>query len=127
MYQRKIEDDFGCGIITSLRVFGAKWKPCIINAVGMGIRRPSEIHRAIPITSPRVIDMQLRELVAWGILEKQVQTGFPLYVEYFLTDFGNTILPLVVQMREWGQRNREQVIERYSQMQLTAALEEEDR
>jgi DNA-binding HxlR family transcriptional regulator len=88
MYERKIKEDLDCGIIVAMKVFGAKWKPCIIDAISRGYKRPSELHREITSTSPRVIDMQLSELITYGVLSKKIQPGFPLFVEYSLTPDG---------------------------------------
>ena len=107
MYERKIKEDLDCGIIVAMKVFGAKWKPCIIDAISRGIKRPSELHREITSTSPRVIDMQLSELVTYGVVSKQIQPGFPLCVEYSLTAMGESIVPVLAQLNEWGLKNKE--------------------
>lgn len=109
MYERKIQEDLDCGIIVAMKVFGAKWKPCIIDAISRGAKRPSELHREITSTSPRVIDMQLSELVTYGVLLKSIHPGFPLYVEYSLTPMGESILPVLAQLNAWGLKNKEVV------------------
>lgn len=109
MYARKIQEDLDCGIIVAMKVFGAKWKPCIIDAISRGAKRPSELHREITATSARVIDMQLSELVTYGVLAKKVSAGFPLYVEYSLTPMGKSILPILAQLNAWGLKNKEVV------------------
>jgi DNA-binding HxlR family transcriptional regulator len=111
MYQRKIKEDLDCGINVSMKVFGAKWKPCIIDAIAKGIRRPSEIQRTIAISSLRVIEMQLSELLGFGIVFKEVSSGFPLKVEYYLTDLGKSILPIISQLNKWGNQNKNLVKE----------------
>ncbi|UYQ93186.1 helix-turn-helix transcriptional regulator [Chitinophaga horti] len=114
MYEKKIKEDLDCGIIVAMKVFGAKWKPCIIEAISRGIRRPSELHREITSTTPRVIDMQLSELVTYEVLTKTVQPGFPLYVEYSLTPMGESILPILEQLSAWGNQHKE-VVQRINQ------------
>lgn len=42
MYTRKKPEDLDCGIEVAMRVFGGKWKPCIIDAINRGKKRPSE-------------------------------------------------------------------------------------
>lgn len=106
MYERKIKEDLDCGIIVAMKVFGAKWKPCIIDAIGRGIKRPSELHREITSTSPRVIEMQLAELMTYGVVSKTICPGFPLCVEYSLTPMGESILPILAQLNEWGLKNK---------------------
>ena len=107
MYERKIKEDLDCGITVAMKIFGGKWKPCIIDAISRGAKRPSELHREITTTSPRVIDMQLSELITYGVLSKTIQPGFPLYVEYCLTPLGESILPILVHLNEWGIKNKE--------------------
>lgn len=107
MYERKIKEDLDCGIIVAMKIFGGKWKPCIIDAISRGAKRPSELHREITSTSPRVIDMQLSELVTYGVVSKTIHPGFPLCVEYSLTSMGETILPVLAQLNAWGLKNKE--------------------
>ncbi|WP_342087668.1 winged helix-turn-helix transcriptional regulator [Dyadobacter sp. OTU695] len=109
MYQRKTPEDLECGITIAMKVFGAKWKPCLLDAIDRGFRRPSEMHREIRDATPRVLDMQLRELEASGVVEKCQCGGFPLYTEYTLTDIGRSIMPVIARMNEWGLSHRERV------------------
>lgn len=106
MYARKIKEDLDCGINISMKVFGAKWKPCIIDAIGRGISRPSELHRSLNSAAPRVIDMQLSELERFGVVTKKASIGFPLKVDYSLTALGESILPIVKQLDVWGSQNK---------------------
>lgn len=106
MYKRKKKEDLDCGLYVSMKVFGSKWKPCIIHAIALGARRPSELHKQITTTSPRVIDMQLSELLDFGVVAKKIQPGYPLYAEYFLTSFGESILPVLAHMATWGETHK---------------------
>lgn len=114
MYKRKKEEDLDCGLYVAMKVFGAKWKPCIIQAIALGAKRPSEIHKQITSTSARVIDMQLSELLDFGVVTKKNQSGYPLYVEYSLTPFGESLLPLLSQMAKWGETHKEFVKGRHA-------------
>lgn len=67
MYKRKTSEDLDCGIRTAFKVFGGKWKLCIIDAINKGMTRPSEIHKYIGGTTLRVIEMQLAELLAFDL------------------------------------------------------------
>lgn len=112
MYKRKIEEDLDCGLYVTMKIFGAKWKPCIIEAIARGAKRPSEIHKQLTATSPRVLDMQLKELLDFGVVTRKNQSGYPLYVEYSLTPFGESILPVLAQMSRWGEAHKEFVKQR---------------
>lgn len=112
MYTRKIKEDLDCGIVIAMRVFGGKWKPCIIDGIHRGKLRPSELHKYIHEASPRVVDIQLSELLEIGVVEKVIRDGFPLYTEYHLTDMGKSILPIIKQLENWGTEHKHIVKER---------------
>lgn len=101
-YERKTPEDLDCGITVFMKVLGGKWKPCIIELISKGYKRPSEIHRQLISATPRVVDMQLSELESFGLVCKTVHPGFPLRVEYSLTEMGLTIAPIVSTMDQWG-------------------------
>ncbi len=121
MYERKIAEDLDCGIVIAMKVFGAKWKPCIIDAIGRGISRPSEIHRSIGTATPRVIEMQLSELEHFGVVARQVYAGFPLRSDYTLTPLGKSILPILAMLDQWGLKNMALVKEKLGQVHTIAA------
>lgn len=102
MYAKKKPEDLDCGIEVAIKVFAGKWKPCILDSINKGKRRPSELHRAISSATPRVLNMQLKELEHYRVVHKKVYPGLPPKVEYFLTDMGRSILPIVAMMDEWG-------------------------
>lgn len=101
-YSRKTPEDLNCGITVFMRVLGAKWKPCIVDFINRGYKRPSELHKQIPEATPRVIDMQLSELEEYGVVSKVVYEGFPLRVEYSLTEMGRSVVSIVAAMDKWG-------------------------
>ena len=53
-----------------IKVFGGKWKLCIIDALSRGITRPTNIRTEIKVASMRVIEMQLAKLLHYGAVEK---------------------------------------------------------
>jgi len=110
MYQRKIKEDTECGITLAMKAFGGKWKPCIIDAISRGITRPADMQRMISEATPRVIQMQLSELMTAGIVTREIYDGFPLRTEYSLTETGKSILPVLDLMNSWGLKNRDQVL-----------------
>jgi DNA-binding HxlR family transcriptional regulator len=106
MYERKIKEDLTCGITIAMKVFGAKWKPCILTLIANGYGRPSEIHRQLSEATPRVLDMQLTELFEMGIVSKSTGRGFPLFTVYHLTEVGESVLPIVNQLDAWGNEHK---------------------
>jgi DNA-binding HxlR family transcriptional regulator len=117
MYERKIEVNFDCGIYLASKAFGGKWKCCILDAINRGIARPVDICAYIPDASKRVIEMQLAELLFYGIIEKCAEDTYPKKSEYSLSVVGKSILPLLSQMEEWGLTHSEFLKERQHELQ----------
>jgi len=102
MYEKKIPKDFSCGISITFEIIGGKWKPCLIDSINRGIRRPSELAKKHPLASKRVLNLQLKELETYGVVRKVIYPVVPPKVEYFLTEVGESLLPLVDMMENWG-------------------------
>jgi len=102
MYERKIKEDLDCGIRVALKIFGGKWKLCIIDAINRGIRRPADIHKCIPGSTLRVIEMQLAELFQFGVVTRKAACVYPKKTSYHLTPFGKSLLPLLTRINDWG-------------------------
>jgi DNA-binding HxlR family transcriptional regulator len=119
-YERKTPEDLNCGITVFMKVLGGKWKPCIVDLIHKGYQRPSELHRQLTTATPRVVDMQLNELEVYGVVWKKVQEGFPLRVDYSLTEMGRSMLPIIASMNEWGEANAGQIKEVNYKRQMTA-------
>ncbi len=122
MYTHKIPEDLNCGIVIAMKVFGAKWKPCILDAIRRGYNRPTDIHKQITEATPRVLDMQLRELEKTGIVEKKAFGGYPLHTEYNLTNIGQTLLPIIDSMDKWGVESKHLFGEQQEQLNSVTGL-----
>lgn len=118
MYERKLEEELDCGIRVAFKIFGGKWKLCIIDSINRGIVRPVEIYRSIPNATLRVVEIQLAELLFFGVVQKSSEEGmYPRKSEYQLTSLGKSILPLLNQIDTWGTAHSEFVRERQSELQ----------
>lgn len=106
MHERKIPLYTGCGYSLTMQVIGGKWKICIIDALRDGHLRPSELFKAIPDASERVINQQIRELLMHKIIDRKIYAEQPPRSEYFLTALGKSALVLIDSLDEWGERNR---------------------
>ncbi len=111
MYNKKIPIDINCGFRITIEVMGGKWKPYIIYELLGGPKRPSELQRRMPEASERVLAQQLKELVEYGIIEKHVIDPVCKHSEYSLTDLGRTLIPIIEQLRNWGDDYRPRLVE----------------
>lgn len=110
MYQKKIPPTFTCGIELTKEVLGGKWKSSLLYHIWQGVQRPSELQRQLPLATRRVLNVQLNELERYGLISKKIYPQLPPKVEYSLTDFGRTLLPLLEAMTNWGTEHRARLI-----------------
>jgi len=114
MYKRKIPIELNCGLDLVKEVVFGKWKIHLIYFIAQGMQRPSELQRKIPGATRRVLNVQLNQLEDHGIVCKKIYPELPPRVEYSLTELGQSLLPHVVALGEWGdehQQHLRQVIE----------------
>ncbi|MCH5226785.1 MAG: helix-turn-helix transcriptional regulator [Muribaculaceae bacterium] len=84
----------------------SKWKSCILDELRDGNpRRPSDIHKLLPESAPRVLDISLKEMVADGLVDKKIYPELPPRSEYKITHLGKSLLPIIDSMMEWGKEH----------------------
>jgi len=106
MYERKTPLTIDCGLHLTKEVLNGKWKPALLHAISIGIKRPSELLRLLPGATRRVLNVQLKELEAHGMLEKKTYPQLPPKVEYSLTEIGWSLMPVIDAMNQWGDTHR---------------------
>lgn len=95
---------YGCSVEAALDVIGGKWKGVILFHLLDGKKRFNELRRLIPSATLRMITLQLRELESDGVIVRTVYPQVPPKVEYSLTDFGQSLKPVLMKLREWGKQ-----------------------
>ncbi|MDE7381891.1 MAG: helix-turn-helix transcriptional regulator [Muribaculaceae bacterium] len=87
-----------------MSLIDSKWKSCILDELRSDRPlRPSELHRRLPEAAPRVIDIQLKELVDDGLVEKTIFPELPPRSEYRISPLGMTLIPIIDAMLKWGE------------------------
>ena len=104
--QRRKAERTGCAVEATLSVIGGIWKPVILFQLLEGKLRFNALCRLTPSATPRMMTLQLRELEADGIINRIVYPEVPPKVEYELTDLGRSLAPVLLSMRDWGERIR---------------------
>lgn len=92
----------GCPVELTLGIIGGKWKGMILYHLLEGTMRFNEIKRRIGDVTQRMLTKQLRELEANGIIYRHVYAEVPPKVEYSLTEKGETLRPILLALRDWG-------------------------
>lgn len=75
--------------------------------------RPSELHKRLPEATPRVLDIQLRQMLEYGLVVKTVYPEQPPRSEYMMTDLGKSLLPIIDAMLKWGEEHLELLQSKY--------------
>ncbi|GAB6089383.1 winged helix-turn-helix transcriptional regulator [Spirochaeta dissipatitropha] len=95
-----------CQIHDALSVLSGKWNLVILlQLLSEPILRFSELKRRIPGITQKMLTSQLRELEAEGIVSRKVYPQVPPKVEYSITEYGETLRPILNAMHEWGQKH----------------------
>ncbi|MFP3606716.1 winged helix-turn-helix transcriptional regulator [Paraburkholderia sp. SIMBA_053] len=94
-----------CPVTFTSRITGGRWKARIVWALLRGgVHRYSEIRKACPPISDRILSKELKELEGWGVIWRREYPTVPLKTEYGLTAMGETLRPVMVAMAEWGKK-----------------------
>lgn len=107
MYERKIPVDLDCPLRLTMSLIDSKWKSCILDELRNTSMRPSELHKVLPEATPRVLDLQLKELVEDGLVAKTIFPELPPRSEYAITPLGMTLIPIIDAILEWGIKNKD--------------------
>ena len=99
---KRLNSKSGCAVEVTLSVMGGTWKPIVLFHLLQGKKRFSELARAIPNITQRMLTLQLRELEEAGIVARTVYAEVPPRVDYALTDLGRSLEPVLIAMRDWG-------------------------
>ena len=96
------KDQFSCPVEATLFLIGGKYKPLILWHL---IEKPlhyMELQRLIPKATPKMLSQQLKDLEAEGIIHKEIYPVVPPKTEYSITEFGETLRPIIMAMCDWG-------------------------
>lgn len=91
-----------CPVEATISLIGGKYKSLIIWKLSGQTLRFSDLRRAVPQATPKMLTQQLRELERDGLVHREVFPVIPPRVEYSLTGFGGTIRPVLEAMYTWG-------------------------
>ena len=107
-YEKKLPVDLDCPLRLTMSLIESKWKSCILDELRDGSpKRPSDVHKLLPEAAPRVLDIQLKEMVTDGLVEKKIFPELPPRSEYKITDLGKSLLPIIDSMLDWGKNHME--------------------
>ena len=92
-----------CPVETTLQLIGDKWKVLIIRDLLGGTKRFNELKRSVGGISQKVLTSNLRSMEASGLISRKVYPEVPPKVEYSLTDLGQSFMPIMEHIKDWGE------------------------
>nr|WP_054673892.1 helix-turn-helix domain-containing protein [Veillonella denticariosi] len=104
------EKQFNCPVEASLSVVGGKYKSIILfHLMTEGTLRFNEIQKLIPQATIKMLSQQLKDLEGeGGVIHKEIYPVVPPKTEYSMTEFGETLRPIIMAMCDWGGRTYKQ-------------------
>ena len=94
-----------CAVIETLKVFSAKWKPCILSFLCKRNMRYGELQRLIPNISRKMLTQHLKELYHDGLIERKSFPTIPPKVEYAISEKGKSLQSVFRELNRWGVEN----------------------
>jgi DNA-binding HxlR family transcriptional regulator len=97
------KQQFHCAMDVTMHFIGGKWKTVVLWYLRGDKKRFSELKAQMPQITEKMLSIQLKQLEEDGLIHRKVYTSKPpLKVEYSLTEFGKTLLPLLNEIAKWG-------------------------
>ena len=96
---------YRCYMEVTLDIVGGKWKTLLVWHLNQeSVMRFNELCRLHPKLTQKMLTQQLRELERDGIVTRKSYNQVPPKVEYSLTEYGETLLPALRLLSEWGRK-----------------------
>ncbi len=114
-YIFKIHDKpYHCAMDVTMDYIGGKWKTVVLWYLKNNTLRFGELKKQIPEITEKMLSIQLKGLEEDGLVKREVFPEVPLRVEYSLTEFGNTLIPVLDAIAKWGRNlgEKEGVVEK---------------
>ncbi|GAB3642611.1 winged helix-turn-helix transcriptional regulator [Spirosoma arcticum] len=99
-------------VADTLELLSGKWKLLILSLLhGEGPLRFGEMGRAIGSITPRMLSKELKDLEQNKLVERRVYSTMPVTVDYRLSDYGQSLEPVMIALGEWGKTHRRRIMQ----------------
>jgi DNA-binding HxlR family transcriptional regulator len=95
--------DESCPVCRTAEIVCGKWTLLLVRELAEGRSRFCELERSLTGISPRTLSLRLRALEEEGIVERATYPAVPPRVEYALTEKGRALIPIIEDMRTYGE------------------------
>ncbi|MBO9567025.1 MAG: helix-turn-helix transcriptional regulator [Niastella sp.] len=106
-YSRNEETLIECDLTYAINKIGGRWKLQLLDQLAHGKLRFSDLKRAFPHITERMLTLQLKTMEQDGLVKRTVHAEVPPRVEYELTEQAHTLMPILDQLSKWGNKQRQ--------------------
>jgi DNA-binding HxlR family transcriptional regulator len=101
-----------CPVEITLMLAGDRCKTLIIRDLLTGTKRFGELRKSITSISQKVLTDHLRFMEEYGLVNRKIYAEVPPRVEYYLTELGKSLKPLIDVMYKWGEEYKTKIIKK---------------
>ncbi len=95
--------EFHCAMDVAMSFIGGKWKSVVLWYLKNEKKRFGELRKKCPQITERMLSITLKQLTEDGLISRKVYANKPpLKVEYEMTSFGKSLIPLLEEIARWG-------------------------
>lgn len=94
--------EYKCAVELTINLIGGKYKALLLWELSESTKRFNELRKRFPEVTQKMLTQQLRDLENDGLILRHVYPQVPPKVEYSLTDFGRSLMPVIHAMNQWG-------------------------
>ncbi|MCR5665596.1 MAG: helix-turn-helix transcriptional regulator [Eubacterium sp.] len=96
----------GCSLKKVMTILGGKWKIMILCVIDYNeIVRYGDLRRSVYGITNTMLAQSLKELEADGLVIRTQYDEMPVRVEYSLTDKAKSMIPILLELKKWGEKN----------------------
>lgn len=96
-------ETYFCPVEVTMDLIGGKWKAAILWYLQEGTWRYSDLRKKLVTISERILIRDLKSLEGLGLIERRAYAEVPPRVEYRMTPYGQTLMPLLAAISQWGE------------------------
>ena len=96
------DKEYFCTLELVMSMIGGKWKPIVLHHLKDGMMRSGDLQRSLKGIANKMFTQTVRELEDTGLVERIVYPTVPPKVEYKLTPMGESAIPVIEKMDQWG-------------------------
>jgi DNA-binding HxlR family transcriptional regulator len=94
-----------CPVARTLDLIGERWTILVLRDLFLkGPRRYQDLQESLAGIAPNTLSARLKAMEASGLIERKLYSEHPARLEYYLTDKGRSLGPVMKALRDWGRR-----------------------